>query len=253
MQQGQSNSVDELLPLDAVMPLVRRLFDLRPDFTDVVEISGICLKKIRNKYRAQFACVVDVVDGVAELPANCEQIDAVVGVDARFNSQGWVGGGAGRAWDERIWCPDQITGIPVYRYTGTGGASHVGEQLRNYRFQDGALWLDQTTYRWKDAPSHDQVQVLYSGPIVDERGYPKVTEREALACAYYFNYIDIQRKVFQGLAQPQQLEMAVQLKDQHVNQARVGEGLNDQALERVKKENARSHRYQFGDGYRHLS
>lgn len=66
-----------------------------------------------------------------------------------------------------------------------------------------------------------RLSVCYKTFLNDEE-FPLVTTEEARACAYWWNFIDVKRKVYQGNSTAMQLlPLAEKDKNKYINQARV--------------------------------
>ena len=78
VQPGENNPEDNLRPMETIMPLLDNLLGVQLPFQKVAEQAMICLDKIGNRNRARYVVQVEVHDGFAELPPNCEKIEAVL-------------------------------------------------------------------------------------------------------------------------------------------------------------------------------
>lgn len=90
--------------------------------------------------------------------------------------------------------------------------------LISYRFlraDSGAPYLE-TEHRDRE------VSVAFRSWRQSGDNLPMVTESEALACAYFWNFIDVQRRMYSGDAVAANLfAVATQQKNQRINQART--------------------------------
>lgn len=286
---GENNAFDNLRPLETIMPLLDTMLDVEMPFDKVAEIALICLDKIGNTRRSRYAVEVDVEDGFAELPANCDQVDAVV-VAGGYNANGsqnmsvmgntWIKGAVYNSTDAP-WLqapvgdhngavtitPDQLAG------TATRLPSHaaidlkqLGERYVDYTFRDGGLYVGRQRSASElvrratqmvclldgvNEPNQentpDTLRVFYRGQVSDERGYPLITPEEALACAYFILSVCTQKRFFAKEASGDQVQLAKQLSDQHISQARVAPLASSNGLDALLDESKRSHRHFFTD------
>jgi len=70
------------------------------------------------------------------------------------------------------------------------------------------------------------VDVLYTGTVVDENGYPKVTEKTKIAIAYFMNYIAVRKRFNMKLADANMLNLAMEEKDQKIANARTPDAIS---------------------------
>ena len=78
------------------------------------------------------------------------------------------------------------------------------------------------------------LRVMYRGDIVDEDGNPKVTDKEAIAIAYYYMYMREEARTFKGTG-GQNIQFAYQRAMQKVQQARVPNKLTQNTMNNVKR------------------
>lgn len=90
--------------------------------------------------------------------------------------------------------------------------------LISYRFlrsNDGVPYLE-TEHK------NQEISVAFRTYRQSEDGLPMVTKSEALACAYYWNFIDIKKKFYSGDPKAaNMLALARDEKNHHINQART--------------------------------
>ena len=267
VQPGENNAFDHLRPLETIMPLLDNLLDLNPPFDKVAEQAMICLQKVGNTRRARHVVDVTLDDGCAELPPNCEQIDAVfvsteqpVGngpLGAQSTETSWPGPLSGPGRDL---APDQANRMRRYGLREQIDASAYGMQFTNYTFRDGALYvghqasaseLVRQAMRLGEVPGETQpdgaqtLRVVYRGIVADERGYPLITAEEALACAYFTNSIVVYKKWQNKQATESDYNAAQRLFERHLGQASTAplassNGL-DEMLDQAKSSNRHFH------------
>ncbi|WP_216726091.1 hypothetical protein [Hymenobacter siberiensis] len=267
VQPGENNAFDQLRPLETIMPLLDNLLDLNPPFDKVAEQAMICLQKVGNTRRARHVVDVTLEDGCAELPPNCEQVDAVfvstaepVGngpLGAQHAQTSWPGvlGGPGRDL-----APDQVGGVVRYGLQHPLDVSTYGTHFTDYTFRDGALYvgyqaspseLVRLAMRLGDEPGETEadapqtLRVVYRGIVSDARGYPLITAEEALACAYFTNSIVVYKKWQNKQASESDYNAAQRLFERHLGQASTAplassNGL-DEMLDQAKSANRHFH------------
>ena len=260
---GENNAFDNLRPLESIMPLLDTLLDVELPFDRVSEIALICLGKIGNTRRCRYAVELAVEDGFAELPANCDQIDAVLVA----GGAGLPGAGFSDGFDGILVAsltPDQIGGGPVrLPARAVIDLKQMGARYLDYTYRDGGLYVgrqasvgervaratrgvfgpdaDCAAERWDEAPG--SLRVFYRGQVSDARGYPLITPEEALACAYFILSVRTQKRFFAREATGDQVQLAKQLSDQHVNQARVAPLASANGLDALLDQGKRHHRH----------
>ena len=284
---GENNAFDNLRPLESIMPLLDTLLDVEMPFDRVAEVALICLDKIGNARRCRYAVEVAVEDGFAELPANCEQVDAVLvatalstyqqenasllglsdirGVVYNAGDAPWLQAPLGTNTGVVTRVPDQASGAPRRLPLSTAiDLSELGERYLNYTYRDGGLYVGRqasASELVRQATNMDCasgailpeeylpqfLRVFYRGQVSDERGYPLITPEEALACAYFILSVRTQKRFFAKEATGDQVQLARQLSDQHVSQARVAPLASANGLDRLLDEGKRLHRHFFND------
>jgi len=278
VQPGENNTEDNLRPLDTIMPLLDELLGLEVAFEKVANQAMICLGKIGNKYRARYTVWVQVIEGFAQLPPNCSQIAAVLKADTSYNrpapgTTASLGGAYPYLETDTmpeldLWAnttPDQLNRPIRWQANQAIDPHQNGQHYVDYTFRDGGLYVG-----WQDSPDEllrnaaslglnssevepdmpEYLRVLYHGRVSDERGYPLITPEEALACAYFCNYVQVFKRYQMREATPQDVQFAEQLKDRHISQARVAPLASGNELDKVLDESKRYHRHFFGDDLR---
>lgn len=279
---GENNAFDNLRPLESIMPLLDTMLDVELPFDRVSEIALICLGKIGNLRRCRYAVEIPVEDGFAELPANCDQIDAVLIATSRLPAGGdwfsrlaynpgdapWLQAPTGSFTGAVTNTPDQLAGTPV-RLPAQAAIDlrQLGARYLDYTYRDGGLYVgrqasaaewvaratrgtfgadaDCATERPDEAPK--ALRVFYRGQVSDARGYPLITPEEALACAYFILSVRTQKRFFAKEATGDQVQLAKQLSDQHVNQARVAPLASANGLDAMLDQGKRLHRHFITD------
>jgi len=276
---GENNAFDHLRPLETILPLLRQMTSVSLPFDDVAEQAIICLDKIGNTRRARYAVETPVEDGYAELPANCDQVDAVL-VSASYSTistglsqihgvvhqadtsflQAPVGSFTGPV----AVAPDQISGLRHYRFGDTTAIDlrQYGSRYVDYTFRDGGLYVGRQASASElvrqaarmgcevgeiEADGPQLLRVFYRGIVADERGYPLITPQEALACAYFILMVETQKKFFQKEATGDQVQLAKQISGQHIAQARVAGLASSNGLDKLLDEGKRHHRHFVND------
>lgn len=285
---GENNAFDNLRPLETIMPLLDTMLDVEMPFDKVAEIAIICLDKIGNTRRCRYAVEAAVEDGFAELPANCDQVDAVMVATgaalagaqnmsvmgntwirgALYNNTDapWLQAPEGTTNGAVTVAPDQVAGRSIRLPQNAAiDLKQLGAHYVDYTFRDGGLYvgrqhstieLVQRATQSACAPDDvstpnvndpERLRVIYRGQVSDERGYPLITPEEALACAYFILSVRTQKRFFQKEATGDQVQLARQLSDQHINQARVAPLASANGLDAMLDEGKRLHRHFFSD------
>ena len=95
------------------------------------------------------------------------------------------------------------------------------------------------------------VYVIYSGQLLDERGYPKVTNQEAIAIAYWYMLIDYKKKTIMGLNNGQLIKMFQDQYDRAVSKARNIVSLNQNLADALLDNKFGNNMKQFGVSYKY--
>lgn len=256
-----------LFSCERVMPLIRRYFQLSPDFNDVVESIGECQEEIGHKYGGQYLAYLPVErDGNVYLPLHARKVHAVypapwVVVGDLTYAQTWrpdnyhVGKTLDSSytvpcWPGRQWVADQIGGINCWRQQWLEAIpQHAGAQLLAYTRTSHGVRIGAFDSRYHTDGFVRHVVVVYDAELTDERGFPMVNDRDARACAYYWNWQRIQALAFSGAkVDPNLLVLAENNMHTYIAQARVGDGLTEADWQVVMRTAASWDRTTFREG-----
>lgn len=104
---------------------------------------------------------------------------------------------------------------------------HAPGNLVNYKFNGDEISIS--------GNNTSDITVIYRGSIVDKDGLPLVTNREAIALAFYWNYNrEFRRAVTRKAGDGNVLGLAEQLKTRWIMRARVPEHLSQNDLNNIK-------------------
>lgn len=231
----------ELAPLESVMPLLGRMgFGLAQLSIDDASVQVLeALDWIGSRYSVRY--VVELwpdETGRVDLPDNCQAIDAVVQGSLRRHV-----GRAASTLDERLWCASQVfrrnrtmLSDPHTPFQGDVWGQPVAAQIVP---EPGATHL-------KVAAGTGPVLVSYRARYVDDRGWPLVTPKQALASAHYMRFIAASDRYY-AQELPENIYESVKKEwEQSAGLAR-NEGLGDkQGLQRLLDAKTSYHRHTYG-------
>lgn len=231
----------ELAPLESVMPILARMpFGLAQFSIDDASAQILeALDWIGSRYSVRY--VVELhpdAEGRVDLPDNCQAIDAIVaGTLHRFR------GRAASTLNERLWCASQVfrrngavLSDPHTAFHGDVWGHPVASELV---MEPGAAHL-------KVAAGTGSVLVSYRARYVDDRGWPLITPKQALASAHYLRFIAASDRYY-AQELPENIYESVKKEwEQSAGLAR-NEGLGDkQGLQRLLDAKTSYHRHTYG-------
>lgn len=237
---------------------------------DVADESMRGLDHIGNKYYAQYVMVAEPSDdGCIDIPDNCHDIDYIVNMDSM--------GGIGRtatSIDEQLW----IAAQPMRSYSslrdeelsmapatasadpipGEGGGFRRGQrwvgplgawaslQQKFGKPLSVALRTDEGGIRLQLAEWTGMVLISYKARVCDGRGWPMITYKEALSCAYWCAWVDAHDKFMARELNGDQYKAAKMIWEESLTPAR-NEGLADKGgLEAIANTLTSFHRHLYG-------
>lgn len=234
----ENNSTYNYVSVLSVKPILTRLFGIDMQEDDIIENAAIALRKIGNVHYEIFLHRGEIINGIVELPCNVSAIESVTFDDVMYNSY----------LSSEIFLNSQLQAYFPYFYAIRGFFTlgrldksnlYPFGNFTNYSFVDNKIILD---YQYANAitpntvsnyTEHRTLNVIYRGYIADEEGFMKVTEKEALAIAYYCNYLDKQKQAFMGLPLGQTVQLAQQRWLQECVQARIPEHFSQNAVDSI--------------------
>jgi hypothetical protein len=231
----------ELAPMESVMPLLGRMgFGLAFLSIDDASVQVLeALDWIGSRYSVRYVVELSPDEtGRLDLPDNCQAIDAVLGGSlSRFQ------GRAATTLNERLWCASQVfrrgksmLSDPHTPFQGDVWGHPVASQLV---IEPGAAHLQVPA-------GTGSVLISYRARYVDDRGWPLITPKQALASAHYMRFIAASDRYY-AQELPENIYESVKKEwEQSCGLAR-NEGLGDkQGLQRLLDAKTSYHRHSYG-------
>ena len=215
--------------------LAQMLYDIEGDIEDLEEIGLIAYNFIGNKNTRLYRATLDVNNGVAKLPCNCDIIEAVTycGEDWNYTSNQKNDGDVRSAYIENYIESRKAFSDPFYisgkyvKYKRVGDVLHIDTGL-------------------------SKVNILYHGVELDEDGLPIINDKEAIAIAEYIAYVYKYKEAIRtnnGTI----LQMAQDLKQQwlfHCDAARVAEYVSQEEMNKILDVQSSWGRKVYGKSYK---
>ena len=215
--------------------LAQMLYDIEGDIEDLEEIGLIAYNFIGNKNTRLYRATLDVNNGIAKLPCNCDIIEAVTycGEDWNYTSNQKDNGDVRSAYIENYIESRKAFSDPFYisgkyvKYKRIGDVLHINEGL-------------------------SKVNILYHGIELDEEGLPSINDKEAIAIAEYIAYVYKYKEAIRTNNQLV-LKMAQDLKQQwlfHCDAARVAEYVSQEEMNKILDVQSSWGRKSYGKSYK---
>ena len=174
---------------------------------DMLDIYSIVMEEIGNVYPMSymFSGKMDE-NGILLLPCNVRAIEGVTaGSDPNYCS---------RVLNIQLVASQVIEGMQVYNALTGRPMDYLPGRFIDYTFQGDHLLLDTKNRNFT-------INVHYKGEIVDEKGYPMVTQKDAKAIAAYYMYRNSLKKIKKGINDGGLSQLYKQEYERYVAQARV--------------------------------
>lgn len=152
--------------------LAQTLYDVEGDMDDLEEIGLVAHNFIGNKNTRLYRGTLDVIDGIVELPCNCDIIEAVTycGEDWNYTSNQNDNGDRNSAYVENYIEGRKAFTDPFY----------ISGKYVKYKRSGDKLYVNNDL---------SKVNILYQGIELDEDGLPTINDKEAIAIAEYIAYV----------------------------------------------------------------
>ena len=215
--------------------LAQMLYEVEGDTADLEEIGLVAYNFIGNKNTRLYKTVLDVNNGVAQLPCNCDIIEAVTycGEDWNHTSNQKDNGDTNSAYIENYIESRKAFTDPFY----------ISGKYVKYRRLDDKLYLDNKI---------SKVNILYHGIELDEEGLPTINDKEAIAIADYIAYVTKYKEAIRtnnGTV----LQIAQGLRQQwlfHCDAARVAEYVSQEEMNKILDVQSSWGRKVYGKSYK---
>ena len=248
------NSTYEFYDIQYAIPIVLEEYGTEPKESEIIVMGVKLLKQIGNYYTDRHLFIGQIKDNKLELPCNVTTIESVS--THNFNLF------RTNSYYKDIFEFYELRGFEVSK--SFNGFTSQGSFIE-YRFvkDNGNSWLEFNplmTSSNKDVQrnidtnkEHEDkfVYVIYSGQLLDERGYPKVTNQEAIAIAYWYMLIDYKKKTIMGLNNGQLIKMFQDQYDRAVSKARNIVSLNQNLADALLDNKFGNNMKQFGVSYKY--
>lgn len=255
----QSQSSSSVQPIDSVIMMCKREFDLDVELDQVLASADRVAEQCGSIAPKYFLFRGgNIEDFELELPCN---VYAIEHVSRSRPSYQW-------------YAPVIITGYPDalinYRVDQSGNMGAYNPDATNYdnlgdNDAPAVYEVNKSVFSLPLGPMIDyqndnncclsfnykegKVDVLYRGKIVDARGYPKLPEKTLTALAYWMQYLHIRKRFNMQMAGGDQLNLAKSEYETRAAQARVPDSLSkneaDAMLNTMVDFNRKQHNLQF--------
>lgn len=225
----ENNALYDYEPLESVTFYIKQFFDQDIELFEIADIAQIVLPKIGNEQKMVYhyfgkgstaSNIGGNLESVVEVPCNLQSIESVSVVKAGLNKNMLI---------EKQVVVDQIRDKEVYRGASKSNLYPQGEFIR-FQFLGDKIVIDE---KYNDSTIH----IIYRGDLVDKDGLPLVNRREAEVVAHYWNFIRLQRRMFQGLPDNGMMQLAEQRYKEALIKARSLDSFTQNQLDRIVKSN----------------
>lgn len=215
--------------------LAQMLYDVEGDMDDLEEIGLVAYNFIGNKNTRLYRTTLNVINGVVELPCNCDIIEAVTycGEDWNYTSNQKDNGDLRSAYIENYIESRKAFSDPFY----------ISGKFVKYKRSGNLLYVDKGL---------SQVNILYHGVELDEEGLPTINDKEAIAIAEYIAYTYKYKEAIRT-NNANVLQIAKDLKQQwlfHCDAARVAEYVSQEEMNKILDVQSSWGRKVFGKSYK---
>lgn len=238
-----NNSSVRKIELEHVVPQYKLLFGKSTTLDEVIDVTDLALKAIGNKAQETFSLITTIKDFKVNFPCDVYLIKSVTrtavfnngslykrvndGIDTVMSP-----GFDGNTFPYRDVFNNEGTVIGYVRVISSTNSSYN----KNFIGKPQGDFVDfnnngqgQLTFNVTNV----EIEIIYKASLLDVNDLPLVDEKTVTAICYYINYLDIQRKYFGKTADANMYQLAVQLKEKHVGQARIGDMFTDNQTDRV--------------------
>ena len=231
----------ELAPMESIMPLLKPLgLGLGSMTFDEISLLAMqALDAIGNRYAVRYLIQLTPDHaGRVDLPDNCHSVDAVVAGTLHANR-----GSAATTLDERLWAASQCfrRGSACVTYPTTPFQGDLWGRPIPTALSIGAgastLLVEAGT---------GPILLSYRARYVDDAGWPLITPKQALACAYYCRYVVASERYFARQLGGDAYDRAKSAWEESIGPAK-NEGLGDkQGVARLLDAKTSYHRHSYG-------
>lgn len=232
----QNTETHKYYSLQSVLPMYKRLFGTEYDLYDMLELSPIVLRSCGGYKTGRYLGKTTIKDFKATLPCDIFKIVSVslaVPLSEAYASASLLRQENQLIGDTNAFTVTNSTDFPNYNIPFS---SYLLNANKNTTSPPLGKLVD---FKWESEEELSfnfdgvEIDIIYDSLLLADDGYPCTDEKSLLALAYYLNFINMQKALFQRLGDPNLFTLAVQLKDKHIAQARVGTGFTDNELNKL--------------------
>lgn len=201
--------------------LAQTLWDIDiNDMDKAEEIGLVAYNFIGNHHTRLYRALLDVTDGLAELPCNVLCIESVVSPcneDWETSSSTHEYGDLQSAFVEDYIEAHKKRKDPLYQ----------SGRFVKYRMEGNKLRVDNRL---------SKIAILYHGEILDDDGLPYINNKEAIAIADYIAYVYKYKEAMKSYKDKFAVQMVADLKQQwlfHCDAARVPEHISQNDMDMI--------------------
>lgn len=227
----------KLESIQSVPLLYRRLFKKDYDFFDMLELSPLFMRKVGGIELRTFFMKAEVCNYCVKLPCEGVKIQSVT--DGR--ALDWWGLSIDQNIAEELVINYELPAkhgefsrpndfeqpkAPVF-------IAQIGEHVVKRgtgNFVDFSYEGDKLYFNFEHGK---MVDIIYRDIAKDKDGYPMIPEKAVEAFAYYLNFLEMQVAFNEQRANGQQMDFAIQQKNQAIAQARCPSAISDNEMDEL--------------------
>ena len=207
--------------------------------SEVYAAAQIVLPIIGNTHVETYHYVGKVDQfSLVKLPCNVYKIESVTAVDDNYDQYEDL-------TKEQDVISHTIDGLQVRSYLRqTKSNLHAPGAFVNFKFTGSAVHVD-------DIYKNQNIYIIYKGIIADADGNPKVTSRESIAIAYYYNFLKQQKALFNGTGGGDLLALSKEMAFSKISEARSPVYISQNELDQLKKIHKSGNRWKYNKPYKY--
>jgi hypothetical protein len=227
-------AVNDLVPIQRVLLYYKQLFGKDSNLSEVLTFADHILRETGTIARKKLFIRVKIKDRMVGLPCGTFAVESVTNSKPfQWNTHNEVD------QEERSILVNYIVPHPMYN----------GFSLDINTIEDTGIFICPNDQAPIQSPEGDYVDFEHNGDhlkfnidktyvdvvvriiAVDKDGYPFMTDKAAMAFAYFINLVHTQRLFFSKMADRSMLEVAQEMYGKHVSKARVPEAVTKNEMD----------------------
>lgn len=229
-----NQSSNKLYSVQSIPSLFKGYFEYEIDFFDMLKVVSYVKRHCGDNSSKLFLFKGRIEDFKLTLPCNVKKIEYVVSSNQNYFYNPYFISDCDVLINYRV---DQTGNIGAFNPTATDSENINEEDINLYEVNENIFYAPFTgmiDYQNDDNcclsfnNKQMDIDVLYWGEILDEQGYPMVTEKVIDAIAYYYHYVKIRRKFNSAQVSGDVLQLAKDEAERRIANARTPESMNIQ-------------------------